>query len=131
MNYDSELAPVTGMPFARDQIFANAVALYPHLIKDAAKAQRISSTQVDPKEVFQILTIHENSSWTAVLVHGVPRVEATLARGSPVWSMAESINRLLKATGEMLNMRLRDELHISSRSITKVSGFGQFNMKFL
>ncbi|KAF2213518.1 hypothetical protein CERZMDRAFT_96351 [Cercospora zeae-maydis SCOH1-5] len=59
-SYDSSLASITALPYLREQTCANAVALYPKHVRDEAKARGLSSSQVDAKEVFQILVIYEN-----------------------------------------------------------------------
>ncbi|GIZ48461.1 hypothetical protein CKM354_001152000 [Cercospora kikuchii] len=131
MNYDTDLAPITGQTFAREQILANAVALYPHLVREVANARHVSSGQVEPREVFQILATHGSSGWSAVLIYGVPRIKGVLAKGDTVWDLPSALDRLLKATGDMLSMRFHDELHISQRSATNATSYAIFNKEFL
>ncbi|KAM3414031.1 hypothetical protein BST61_g10693 [Cercospora zeina] len=131
MAFEQTLVPVTGYPWVRDQIFANAVALYPHLVTDEARALHSNSGQLDPKAVFQILTSFQRGGWQAILVYGVPTIEGVLIRGKSKGTVMEALNRLLYAISEMLAVRCRIELHIPGRSRTSVTDHGTFNKDYL
>lgn len=145
---DSSLAPITALPYVREQIFgtrhftavtffaanrsaANAVALYPHLVREEAKARDLSSSQIDPKEVFQVLVVYEKSGWRAILVYGVPQIRETLVKGKVKVHHYQALERLFYATAEMLNVVLREELHIPTRQQTSLTDHGTFNKESL
>lgn len=88
------------MPFVREQIFANAVALYPHLVNEVADKQSSSGRWLDPREVFQVLLTYEKQEWNAVLVHGVPRIKGTLMIAKADYDDHGAHDELLRATGE-------------------------------
>ena len=97
---------------------ANAVALYPDLVKDHPDYS--STGQVDSKKVFQVLIIREQSAWIGLLVHGVPRVRHTLVRTKPSHTSAEKcLVRLMDTTADLLGMRYPAELGIPSRKELK------------
>ena len=91
----------------------------------------MSSGQVESREVFQILVTHGPGGWSAVLIYGVPGIKGVLAKGGTVWDLPSALDRLLRATGDMLSMRYHDDLHIPRRSTTNATSSGTFNKEFL
>lgn len=114
------------------------MALYPHLIKEFAAKTGQAAFAVDAKNVFQVLVLYEDG-WTAALVHGNPTIKSTLAKSAPARNglfsssvrVPDAMNRLLKATSEMLGVKRRAELHIPGNSQHKVSKNGTFDTEFL
>ena len=117
---------------------ANAAALFPHLIKGYAAKTGQAASEVDPKNVFQVLLLYEDG-WIAALVYGNPTIKSTLARTTPARNnflsskvpMPVAIESLLGATAQMLGVKRRAELHIPGHNQHKISKHGTFDTDFL
>ena len=118
-----------------DHTSANAVALYPHLVKEVADKRGAASGPVDAREVFQVLLIRNQTKlrWVAVLAYGVPRIKSTLATGIAELETFHAIASLLRGTSDALTERCQEELHISRRDQTgkSVSEHATFDKQFL
>ena len=118
-----------------DHTSANAVALYPHLVKEVTDKRGATSGPVDAREVFQVLLTRNEDKlrWFAVLAYGVPRIKSTLATSKAEIETFYALESLLEGTGDALTVRCQEELHISRRNQTgkSVSDRATFDKQFL
>ncbi|GIZ48462.1 hypothetical protein CKM354_001152100 [Cercospora kikuchii] len=129
MDYSNRALPVvTRTNYIREQIFANAVALFPDLVSEHAR-QTGTHGYVDPKEVSQILVIWSQGGWFALLGYGVPRVRHTLVEGKPKYNAEKALERLSWTISEALGMRYPSELGITGQRQRKLQD-GTINRDF-
>ncbi|KAM3414032.1 hypothetical protein BST61_g10694 [Cercospora zeina] len=119
---DRALPVVTRTQNIREQIFANAVALFSELVREHARQTR-NNGYVEPTEVFQILVISSHDGWFALLAYGVPRVRQTLVESKIKYSSEKALERLSRTISEALGMKFPKELvgQISFRHYKKPS----------
>ncbi|CAK1366945.1 uncharacterized protein RHO25_011668 [Cercospora beticola] len=127
-NSDRALPVITRTNYIREQIFANAVALFPDLVREHAR-QTGNNGYVDPKEVFQILVLWSQGGWFALLAYGVPRVRHTLVEAKPKYNGEKALERLSWTISEALGTRYPSELGIIGRSRRKLQD-GTINRDF-